>query len=279
MNRLTTLQIERNKATQSNWSRAERHRWRVTSQILAGAPVKDGRLCVLGAGNCNELDLRLFINRFAELHLVDIDGDALASAVDRQGLSDCRSIHLHGGIDVTGIWGRLAECSPDRPADDANLAGILEEAKSFTLPNLPGPFSAVASVCVLSQLIEGAAQAVGEQHSRFLELVQAIRRTHFELLVNLTAVGGHGLLVSDFVSSATAPELLTVVDDDMPDLTAQLINARNFFTGLNPVIAMDELQNDPAFASRVAKCQLSRPWRWDAGPRVYAVAAVRFRRA
>src|ERR1043165_130674 len=58
------------------------HRERMTQEIVsrrppAGAPA---RLCLLGAGNANDVDLAALAEVFDEIHLVDIDPDALAAA-------------------------------------------------------------------------------------------------------------------------------------------------------------------------------------------------------
>src|SRR5688572_31213165 len=62
-----------------------------------------GSLCVLGAGKCDDLDLPRLADRFAAIHLVDIDGEAMERARDRQPARVRDAIVLHGDIDVSGL--------------------------------------------------------------------------------------------------------------------------------------------------------------------------------
>jgi hypothetical protein len=277
-NRLTELQVQRNNSGRAHWEPATAHRERVTREILDAAAGSEGRLCVLGAGNCIELDLDRLNEHFSEIHLVDIDSDALEAAWARQFDERPTGLHLHGGVDVTGVWQRLKDWSPQTPPSDEAVEDMLRKAAAVDLPGVPRNFTVVVSVCMLSQLIESVVLSLGERHPRFLECVQAIRRTHLKLIVRLTEAGGSGLLISDFVSSVTAPQLSEVDDAQLPGLVMQLINSHNFFTGLNPVVLKASLQNEPDLAHSISRCELTGPWRWPVGPRVFAVVAVRFRR-
>jgi hypothetical protein len=77
-----------NKETCDLWERFRDHRERVTAEILALAPggsaARGGRLCLLGAGNANDLDLGAVAARFDKAHLVDIGPAALERATERQ---------------------------------------------------------------------------------------------------------------------------------------------------------------------------------------------------
>ncbi len=66
-----------------------------------------GRLCLLGAGNANDVDLNALAARFGEIHLVDIDPDAVARAVARLPPGGPQMIPTP--VDACGIiWGRRA---------------------------------------------------------------------------------------------------------------------------------------------------------------------------
>ena len=140
--------------------------------------------------------------------------------------------------------------------------------------SLGGPFDVVASVCLLSQLLDAVKLALGEAHSHFLPLVQAVRGQHLRQAVQLCRPGGRLAIVTDFVSSDTCRELATVAESGLPALAEQLLRAQNFFTGLNPFLLRQLFASDPWLSSRVAQPQLSKPWRWHFPTRVYAVCAV-----
>jgi len=84
------------------WEDYAAHRRRVTELILGhrtGRP-SDG-LVVLGAGNCNDLELEQLLDGFAAVHLVDIDAEALMGAAKRQRIPASACLGLHGDVDVT----------------------------------------------------------------------------------------------------------------------------------------------------------------------------------
>ncbi len=78
------------------------------------------------------------------------------------------------------------------------------------------------------------------------------------------------VLVSDFVSSATFPQLATMSPAQLAAALPQLIEQRNFFTGTNPVAIRDALQALGAAGT----VEIVGPWVWPVGARVFAVCAV-----
>jgi hypothetical protein len=247
------------------------------ADLLAREGTGGGRICLLGAGNCNDLDLDRLAGAFAEVHLVDLDADALAEGVARQAPREVERIVRHAPVDVTGLAARLAKWNDQRPSDDEAL-DCVRAAEAAPAPELPGPFDAVASVGLLTQLIDSAQLALGSGHPQLVPLIIAIRHRHARLMLELLRPGGEGLLVSEIVSSDTAPELSAVDEAQLSELAARLIRAGNFFTGCNPFALQALFQNDPALVPLVARPQLLRPWRWRFVNRVYAVSGLRFER-
>src|SRR3954464_4774205 len=82
------------------------HRRRLTALLLSAAPVTAGRLCVLGAGNCFDLDLAALVSRYHEIHLVDIDASALERAFAREEPKTRDRLVLHGAVDISGLMDR-----------------------------------------------------------------------------------------------------------------------------------------------------------------------------
>lgn len=274
MNPVTKLQVEQNRGSRDYWEVFAGHRRKVTA-LLGGPESRGSRLCVLGAGNCNDLDLNTLVDDYREVHLVDLDADALAAGVARLGLADDSRVQCHGDVDLTGMLDVLTNCSPHTEIRDADLAAWIEEPTRRMQSTLPGPFEIVASTCLLSQLIDAVMQTVGESHPRFLELVQAVRAGHLRLLTELIAPGGVGVLMTDVVSSDTVPDLVSVPERALSRKLVQLIRERNFFHGLNPAVLVSLLGSDPVLSSRVAKVEPILPWHWNFGPRCYAVCAMK----
>src|SRR5262245_45166658 len=112
MNPLAERQVLHNRATSQGWALFSEHREKAT-HLLEGAAADNSRLCILGAGNCNDLDLKTLLRRYREIHLVDVDSDALTSAMARQKLEHCPAVHPHGGMDLTGMMEVMAGWSPN----------------------------------------------------------------------------------------------------------------------------------------------------------------------
>ncbi len=278
MNPLIESQYANNRETKDGWRPYQAHRHRVTEHLRDGKTPEGARLCVLGAGNCNDLDLGALRAGYHEVHLVDLDAAALADGVARQGLTADAGVYCHGGVDVTGVLDRLAGWSAGRVIEAEDLAACAEEPLRRVAPALPGPFTVAASTCLLSQLISAVVQAVGASHPCFLPLLQAVRAGHLRLLSRLAAHGGYGVLITDVVSSQTVPTLATVPENALESTLVELIRQGNFFHGLNPFALTAAFRTDPVVSAQATDVQALRPWRWDLGPRLYAVWGLRWRR-
>ena len=279
MDRLAAEQARLSAMTRGAWNDYEPHRRIVTEHLIAKRPPGRDRLCVLGAGNANDLDLPRLTATFREVHLVDLDAEALALGVSRQGMLGTPTVYCHEGVDVTGILPRLAAWDPRLPPSDEELTQCVRAAREYGGPNLPGPFDVVASTCLLSQLIDSVVTSLADSHPRFPELLLAVRDRHLRLLVELLVPGGLAVLITDLVSSDTCAELATVADAELSELVARLVAERNFFSGTNPQLIKTWFKQDRSTGGSLAGVYLSRPWRWQVGPRTYAVYAIRAQRA
>lgn len=277
-NRILDTQSRYNRSTAESWQTYASHRAEIGNLLAPVGTTDAGRLCVLGAGNCNDLDLRSLVEVFREIHLVDLDAAALEGAVRRQEVESSPKIRLHGGTDLTGIAGRLGGAK-GRPDDEA-VAECVRLARDFPGPDLGGPFDLVLSPCVLSQISGYAGDVLGRRHPRYAELMLAIRDRHLRLLVELTAPGGAGLLVCDMLSSDSAGELSAARRDDLPDLMNRLVSGGKFFPGLAPAAVESFFRTDPLTAPLLGDVRRLRPWAWQLTPkRTFLVYAVRFRRS
>ncbi len=276
MNWLVAEQLRRNAARRDAWSDYAAHRAETTARIVAAARSQNDQLCVLGAGNGDDLDLPAITCAYGQSHLVDIDADALARGLDRQPASQRQNVRLHGGIDLTGCWQLLANRPRGTALSDAEIEQILERSTSGQRMELPGRFDVVASTCVISQVIDSVVLALGPTHPRLLEVVLALRTNHLRLMAGRLVPGGRAVLVTDFVSSDTLPSLRSEHEPDWAALLAQITAQGNFFHGLNPRNLLAVFKTDPALAARAIDARLTGLWRWRQARRVYAVAAIEF---
>ncbi|MCA9015557.1 MAG: hypothetical protein KDA77_09535 [Planctomycetaceae bacterium] len=277
MNKLFEEEFQFNLASRPNWEQGARHREMLTEYLAGLAGNRQGRLCVLGAGNCNDLDLKRLLQAYREVHLVDLDESALDYAVQSQEVSDEPRLLRHVR-DITGAGQELAAIGATETRSETDLSAIIQRYSQPAELNLPGPFDVVCSTCVLSQLILQAVNAVGDTHPQFEQLLVAIRSQHFQTIVHGINEGGAGLVVSDFVSSESAADMKDVPDFQFTQYLSQLLSSRNFFHGVHPGVLFSQLTGNAPLAGLVQNVEMLPPWRWDLGSRQYAVAAIRFQR-
>ena len=271
MNLIAEQQTLRNRESRNAWSRFADHRQRVTQLVLDSGKL-GGKLCVLGAGNCNDLDLDALAHGFDEMHLVDLDSMALSFAIEQQ--SEClshTSVVLHGDVDVTAVLDQLEAWDEVEAVTDDAIDACLQQATQ-PVRQLPTGCDVTISICLLTQIIECVAKSLGEDHPRFLEVVAGLRTAHLQRLLTQTASGGRTLLITDLVSTDTAPQLREASGHTLPSVLAQLLQDKNFFTGLNPGVIHALLSQE--LAGLAHHVQIHAPWLWDLGPRMYAVYAA-----
>jgi hypothetical protein len=274
VNRVKDEHLQRNLSTRDCWDGYAHHRSVVTELLVRSSRSDDGALCVLGAGNCNDLDLQKLLHTFSEIHLVDLDDEAISEGVNRQLPGEQPQLHQHGHCDITGVTHLLANWSADSVPTNDELDACLAELAQVPQLGLPSNFDVVASVCVLTQLFDSVVGTLGESHPRFVEFITAIRTQHLQLMLNLLRPGGTGVLITDIVASTTLPQLLTIPDADLLPTISRAINERNFFTGTNPAILESLFRTHPAIAPQVTRIRHSPPWRWQLLNKVHAVYAI-----
>lgn len=253
------------------------HRHRVMQLIVQAASAPPGRLCVLGAGNCNDVDLNQLLTAFKEIVLVDVDAGAMESAVASVVPESLRERIRICDIDVSGIYGRLQD--EDTKFVHSKSENYLLELLTSGVKIPYAPFDCVVSSCLLSQVIDSVFLTMGSNHPAIVPIILAIRKQHLRTITQSLVQGGRGLVVFDFLSSQTLPNLMQIDDAQLNQSLIGAINAKNFFTGLNPYAMLAELQTHSDFAGLLSQIRIHQPWRWDIGKRQFAVTAISFSRS
>src|SRR5206468_8752379 len=133
-------QVASNRSAAGHESWFATHRARLTQEIEARAPAEGwGRLCLLGIGNGNDVDLVAAAGKFAEVHLVDLDPEAVGRALARLPETVRDKFVVHAPVDLSGVYDRLEGCSRT-PPDSAGIAREAAEAVVRVTGSLPGPF-------------------------------------------------------------------------------------------------------------------------------------------
>lgn len=271
-------QARRNAEADATWELYAPHRERVTQLLRDARRSLSDRLCLLGAGNLNDLDLAALSRAFREIVLVDVDVAALRRGLARQGFSDDVRFRVVAPIDVSGVFAELTQIGSDQKVrEDAIDSCLRTLAQPRHLAEQVGG-DVVASVGLLTQLIDGVMRSVGESHPRAWEVVSALRTQHLRLMLELAAPGGAAVLVTEVVSSDSCPALLSVGERDLLELLRKEIAARNFFTGTNPAALQQLLRTESSLAGQIANVRFTEPWLWSFLTRTYAVYAVTMRK-
>ncbi len=254
-----------------DWDLYAAHREKFTRTVLSRAsstPGGAGRLCVLGAGKCNDLDLSALSQAYRELHLVDLDPAALASAVSRQTPQVRQQLIPHAPVDLSVLSPKRATKWQRRSPTPVDLDAAAESTRQGLIARLPGPFDVVVSACVLTQLGFALTRSFRETHPMLSALRMSVVRTHLRTLVDLTAPNGTALFVSDLASSSHYPALATLPDDaPLDDVLRDIVERRAFYLVARPDLISDLLgelsEREPAALA---------PWLWT-GPqqRTYLV--------
>ena len=273
-NPLVVRQLRLNRETLENWRLYRSHREAVADLICRPPQPGSASLCILGAGNCNDLDLARFTSRFAQVHLVDLDRQAMDKGVQRQSPPAPGRIRLHGGIDLTGILKTLATWEPHRPKRES-IAHCIREARAFAGLPVLGRFEVVASMCLLSQIIDSVVSMTGPGAVP-LELVRALRQRHLRLLAELLLPGGAGILVTDFAlerGGARQPQPASPPPGSAP------ASPGGAFLGTSPEELCALTSNDPILRTQLCQARVSPSWLWRQNPhRTLRVCAIQFQR-
>lgn len=242
-----------------------RHRERLTKLLVDSQRTGGERLCVLGAGNAFDLDLEQLLARFAEVHLVDIDAEAVARARSRLPEPLRARSFAHAPLDLSGMfehierWGRM-QVTPQELMT-APAAGAKRIAAA-----LPGPFDVVASTCLLTQLQLSLLHLLGDRHQLFVALRELLTLTHLRALAALTGPSGRAVLVTDLCESAVFPPGRPRNDADLPALMQELVAAGHVIHSSHPEVIRATLAEDPLLLRSFGAAEPSEPWLWQNGP-------------
>jgi hypothetical protein len=247
------------------------HLMRVLASVGRGSD-----LCVLGAGNCTDLDPDQLARDFSKIHLVDLDGEALERGRESFAPSARDRVVTHAAVDLSGFLDRLDEWGERFPDDDA-LGRSATTAIHALLERIGGTFHVVLSDCILSQLAIPYRQHWLMHDANWSRLFQAVHAVHLATITRSVAPGGHGIIAFDVLGSGSAPALRGIAagDDEAIELLVRehaalqhgrgreaLIREHASLIYQHPARLMKALES-PALRSLVASLRLTPPWLWN----------------
>jgi hypothetical protein len=259
-------QREANQSTLGWFAEYREHRERLTRLVLDGVPAASGqRLCVLGAGNAHDLDLTELAAHFSEIHLVDIDADAIAGAKARQNPEVAGRIVLAAPVDLSGFLGKL-EAWGRMEVTEAELLAH----PSLTAKNLAarlGTFDVVVSACVITQMQLSVLTALGDAHQLFDALRHTLALTHLHSLFELTKPGGRGLLVTDVLSNQNYRYLDRLTNEaNLMQVLTDVVAAERVIYVARPGLFHLLARQDPILARASRLSPPIAAWLWRNGP-------------
>ena len=259
---LLQVHLRHNQGTQDAWNFYESHRARLLELLRKTSSDGDQnhRAAVLGSGNCNDLDLVWFRERFDDVHLVELDEASTRQGCIRQGV-DPDEITIHGGFDVAA------------PLMSGELSSSIAQGSPVAIDRC----DLVLSAGLFSQLALTVHQLIrkctfdGETR----ESLQWVVEGHIKTVASMLRPDGIAIFAFDFVSSDSAPELTkwsseSASDEQLNDLAIELLSSGNFFEGLHPGKLIETIDN----TNELRCIDRTAPWIWSVGLRRYLVAAV-----
>jgi hypothetical protein len=275
---------ELNRRLTGNRQHYQQHREQLMALALAAdttpvAAAPAGEIVIFGAGNGSDLDLPRLADTFNEIHLVDLDGEALERARDELPAALRARVILHAPVDLSGFIGHVDEWGESLP-DDATLGRTAFAAARAIVSALGRDFDVVLSTGALSQLIVPFHRAWIASRASWERLEAAIVAVHLATLVLSTRAGGRGVLAFDVLSSKDAPALSTLAGRSGAELQSA-IDAQALAGSVSlhpqPTTLLSQLQF-PGMASMVQEPRLTYPWLWDLGDAQQLVYGLQFRR-
>lgn len=233
------------------------------SSSAAASP--SGRACLLGAGNCLDLDLPALAQRFAEVHLVDIDALALRAAVQAQPREVRARLVIHAPVDLSGLLDKLERWK----RFEVTESELLEHHRrtALSLAQKLGKFDVVLSGSFITQMQLSVLNGMGEQHQLFDAVRHVLAVTHLHSLYELTSPGGKALLVTDAVSNQSYPELDQLPSDANPlQVLKEAIAAERLFYIARPGLYHFLQRQDPLLARNTTLSAPNAAWLWQNGP-------------
>lgn len=272
-------QRKANESTRSLFDSYLEHRTQTTRLALESAkPGVSSTLCVLGAGNCFDLDLEQLAARFDEIHLVDVDRSALEGAVARQNAEVQARLVIHSPLDLSGLLDKLERWARLETTESELLQHHRRTAAALAAQI--GAHDVVVSTSCITQIQLSVLQALGDQHQLFDAVRHVVGATHLHTLHALTKPGGRALLVTDVLSSTRYPALATLPPEtNLLKLLVELMSAELMIYIARPGLFHMLQREDPLLRDDSTLSPPLRAWLWQNGPLerflVYAMALDR----
>jgi len=258
-----------------NWQRYSSHRQQLMQLVETAGT--GGKLAVFGAGNASDLELDWLVERFDEVHLIDLDEQALERARARHVLAHPERLILRGATDLSGLLQHLDDWAEAFPEPHELARAAIQATRDLT--SRLGTFDVTLSTCVLSQLALPFRRAWVASHASWSHLTSAILSVHLGTLVGTTSRAG--VLACDVQTTRRAPgldDLRERMGAELEAFVTEQVQAGALRLHPDPR-SLQAWFRAPGLASVVADARIVPPWLWDLGAVRQLVYGLVFRRA
>lgn len=260
-------EIERQKRTNRSSLRHREsfgaHRRHLTALLLPEGTDPGLSLCVLGAGNCQDLDLERLAAQYAAIHLVDLDAQALIAARDRQPPDVRARIVCEPAVDLSGmleVIDRWAEMQVD-PSELLAHPGHTARRLAARL----GRFDVVLSACMLSQMHLSLLNILTDRHPLHAALSYTLTLTHLRCLELFRQPAGRALLATD-AARLDQLDLQPYSELEPAPLLGALLARHQVFDAVDPRLLDAMVRDDPELSERASLSEPLDVWVWTNGP-------------
>lgn len=270
-------QVALNRSTSDAWQHYATHRRQVQAYLL---DEPGSALTVLGAGNCNDMDLSQLLQTYETVRLVDVDRASVEAGLRRQGLTSrevARAVIIER--DFTEVMPLVDEwLSTGASSEPEPVQQLCQSIRGRATRSVPIA-DVVLATPSLSQVLGAVAGVLQGPADPRLRVMQELRWRYLRAFTACLAPRGRGILLIDFVSSDTTPLLLAAqAPNDPGSLATSCLAEGNFFTGCHPLLVADILRADRAFGC--VDVRVAEPWIWGLSEaRRYLVQPIVVRKA
>lgn len=249
-----------------------------TVRDLGAGPTNPCAAIVLcGAGNCLDVNLPELATWFRRVHLVDVDDEAVITAIQNAGVAD--QCQMHAPADLAEPLLSLTPLDFRVAAENHEHAiTILQQLTSDQgVADVPEA-DVVASLCVFSQIVNTVACLIPEAHPAYANTIQAVRMGHLRRLLSMLRPGGVAILITEVVSSEIAPELRDATSESLPELVRRLVSQEKFLSGTSPALMLADLNMLSRLPAGPESVHSIDPWLWQLPDGTSAVYALRIQK-
>lgn len=219
---------------------------------------------MLGAGNCYDLDLSALTQRYAEVHLVDLDRSALDAAIGGQPAAVQKRLSAHGPVDLTGMLKKIERWRQGQVKVEDLIQHPQVTAQSIRT-ELKGPFDAVVSASVFTQLHLSVLNILTDQHPLYRAVMQTISLTHLRCLLALTHKGASAELITDISSTEFASLPSPEPDTDLFAILDELVKNGQIIGVCHPEALHSIVDDDPILSREATLSAPQDVWLWQQG--------------